>query len=314
MRKYLFVIWLVASVCACQQAPTNKPRTEGVQLTVLGNVQDAGSPQINCFKDCCKNLHVRPDFQRMVSSLGLVDATHQKKYLLDATPDLSRQWYYLQQEGFPSRRPLDGIFLTHAHTGHYTGLMQLGKEAMNAERVPVFAMPRMLQFLKNNGPWSQLVTNENILLQPIFADSSVSLSPQLTITPLLVPHRDEYSETVGYHIIGPEKSALFIPDIDKWHKWNKLIVDEIQKVDYAFLDATFYDAEEINNRDISQIPHPFVIESLQLFSKLPGAEKDKIWFIHFNHTNPLLKAGSVESKKVLDAGFHIAQFGDTFFL
>lgn len=36
-------------------------------------------------------------------------------------------------------RPLElgGILLTHAHTGHYTGLLQLGKEEADTRGVPV---------------------------------------------------------------------------------------------------------------------------------------------------------------------------------
>ena len=127
-----------------------------------------------------------------------------------------------------------------------------------------------------------------------------------------MPHRDEYSETVGYRIQGPNKKALFIPDIDKWDKWDKEIIDQIKTVDYAFLDATFYSGKEINNRDISQIPHPFVIESIDKFKDLSTEDRAKIVFIHCNHTNPILDASSPETKNVLENGFKIARFGDVF--
>eukprot|EP00957_Ditylum_brightwellii_P156501 11911053-Ditylum_brightwellii.AAC.1 len=65
----------------------------------------------------------------------------------------------------PTKKTPDGIFLTHAHIGHYTGLMYLGREALGAVDVPVYAMPRMRSFLKNNGPWSQLVSLGNINIQ-----------------------------------------------------------------------------------------------------------------------------------------------------
>lgn len=206
----------------------------------------------------------------------------------------------------------DGIFLTHAHIGHYTGLMYLGKEAMNADKIPVYAMPRMKMFLENNGPWSQLVTNKNILINEVFDTTTVVLTPNLTVTPFTVPHRDEYSETVGFTIIGPNKSALFIPDIDKWNKWDTDIIEAISKVDYAFLDGTFYDGAEINNRDISEIPHPFISESLESFKDLSEDEKNKIYFIHFNHTNPVLIEDSEQRKEILDAGFNVANFKDVF--
>ena len=207
---------------------------------------------------------------------------------------------------------LVGIFLTHAHIGHYTGLMYLGRESMNSKDVKVYAMPRMKQMLEQNAPWSQLVGLKNISLQPLVDKSEVRLNDRLTIEPFLVPHRDEFSETVGYRIRSRSKTLIFIPDIDKWHLWGKNIVEEIKKVDIAFLDATFYDNTEVNNRNIAEIPHPFVVESLELFKNLPEKEKSKIHFLHFNHTNPLLDPESTQTKDLLIKGFKIAKMGDTF--
>ena len=172
----------------------------------------------------------------------------------------------------------------------------------------------MQVFLENNGPWSQLVSNKNIVLETMQTNKLQQLNSQLSVLPFQVPHRDEFSETVGYQINGPEKNALFIPDIDKWEKWETSIIDAIQKVDYAFIDATFYSGKEIQARDISEIPHPFVIESMKLFKGLSSTEKAKIHFIHMNHTNPLLKPKSFESKKVEALGFNIARTGDRFTL
>jgi pyrroloquinoline quinone biosynthesis protein B len=258
-------------------------------------------------------LFLQPDPQRRVVSIGLVDKAADKVYMFEAAPDFAQQAKALRQEASPAHRELpDGIFLTHAHIGHYTGLMYLGKEAVNAPGVAVYAMPRMKAFIEQNGPWSQLVSLGNIALQELHDGQPVKLGERITVTPLLVPHRDEYSETVGYVIAGPNKKALFIPDIDKWQKWNRDIRDEIARVDYAFIDGTFYDAAEIAGRDISTIPHPFVIESMKLFADLPPAEKAKVCFIHFNHTNPLIKRASGQYKDVIYAGFKVARMGQRF--
>lgn len=288
-------------------------RKEGVKLKVLGTIQDAGSPHIGCKKDCCKELFENPDIDRKVVALGLLDHDNQKKYLFEASPDLATQLKDLKFNTEDKEMP-DGIFLTHAHIGHYSGLMYLGKEAIDARSVQVYTMPRMKKFLTNDGPWSQLVERENIELLGLYADSAIVLSSNLSVTPFLVPHRDEYSETVGYFIEGPSKKALFIPDIDKWQKWDRSIVDLIKKVDYAFVDATFFSGEEIGHRDISQIPHPFVIESMELFDQLPLEEKLKINFIHLNHTNPLILKDSPESKEVESKGYKIARRGQIFTL
>jgi pyrroloquinoline quinone biosynthesis protein B len=284
-----------------------------VTLVILGTVQDAGSPHIACDKSCCENLFENPDSNRKVISLGLIDSQAQKTFLFEATPDMTEQLKRLKKSANWNASEIpNGIFLTHAHIGHYTGLMYLGKEANNAKQAPVYAMPKMKDFLENNGPWNQLVHNENIRLEPLENQQEIHLTKQVNVIPFTVPHRDEYSETVGYKIIGPNKMALFVPDIDKWEKWQNSIVTEIEKVDYAFLDATFYNGAEINNRDISEIPHPFVIESMELFENLPAFEKKKIHFIHFNHTNPLLNKDSSVSKEVLNSGYQISRYGMQF--
>jgi pyrroloquinoline quinone biosynthesis protein B len=294
---------------------STKEKTEpltSISLVVLGTIQDAGSPQIACNKDCCKGLFQNPDSNRQVVSLGLVDGENSKSYLFDATPDMGRQIKKLTKLVDTSNEMVDGIFLTHAHIGHYTGLMFLGKEAMDANKVPVYAMPKMRHFLHNNGPWNQLVLRENITIKNIENEKPIELSKNIKVIPFLVPHRDEYSETVGYKIVGPEKTALFVPDIDKWNKWNKSIVDEIKTVDYAFLDATFYSGKELNNRDMLQIPHPFIKESLETFKDLDETEKKKVIFIHFNHTNPVINPNSEASNYVKSQGFSIAEINNIY--
>lgn len=282
------------------------------ELIVLGTMQDAGAPQIGCTKDCCRDLFNNPDPLRKVVSLGLFDVVQQKKYLFEASPDIVSQLRSLRTASHSNSDIPDGIFLTHAHIGHYTGLMYLGKEAWNTVQLPVYSMPKMKNYLEQNGPWSQLVRQQNISLQTLTHEVPVKLNSSLEVTPLLVPHRDEYSETVGFIISGPNKRALFIPDIDKWEKWNRNIDSLIGSVDYALIDATFFDGAEINHRDIKEIPHPFVVESMQRFTKLSAADKKKIYFIHLNHTNPLLAPESEASKKTLSAGFQIARLGNVF--
>ncbi|MEM9078039.1 MAG: MBL fold metallo-hydrolase [Bacteroidota bacterium] len=319
MKKCFFAFLLLIFI-GC--ANTNEAKMEvkihstvpsnGITLHVLGTVQDGGSPHIGCQRECCKLLFENPDKTRKVVSLGVVDHDSKKTYLFDATPDMTTQLRILSEAAQKTSDAPDGIFLTHAHIGHYTGLMYLGREAYGAKSVPVYAMPKMTSFLTNNGPWDQLVNLKNISLVPLKDSLAIKLGKGLSVLPFSVPHRGEYSETVGFKIIGPKKKALFIPDIDKWNIWDTNIIDEIKKVDFAFLDATFYDGEEVNHRDISEIPHPFVIESLELFGNLPMREKEKIHFIHLNHTNPLLNRESEAYKNVIESGFKIASFQDIF--
>ena len=281
--------------------------TSAQTLVVLGTTQDAGKPQIGCQRNCCKNLKSR----FFVASLGVSDVKNKKNYLFDATPDITAQFQLLSS--ITGVKSIDGIFLTHAHSGHYTGLMYLGKEGMNASKTPVYAMPRLTNYLTKNGPWSQLVTLENINLKPLQSLIPITLDNGLVVMPIVVPHRDEYSETVGFKIIGTKKSALYIPDIDKWKLWEKDIIAEVNAVDYAFIDGTFFEDGEIN-RPIKDVPHPFVSESVSIFKNQPLSVKQKIYFIHLNHTNPAHNKTSPQRISVEKQGFHFATLGTQFIL
>ena len=160
--------------------------------------------------------------------------------------------------------------------------------------------------MEQNGPWDQLVQLENIHLKALHNEVKVELTEGLNITPILVPHRDEYSETVGYNISGPNKKLLFIPDINKWESWKYNIEEEVLLHDYNLLDATFYNINELPGRNMDEIPHPLVVESLERFKKISFSEKSRVYFIHFNHSNPLLRA-TMEKKALLIKGYSIAE-------
>ena len=276
-------------------------------VVVLGIAQDGGLPHALCEKDCCREAFEDPAKRRRVAALGIVDPAVGKCWLVDATPDLPVQLHALQEGEAPPE--LAGVLLTHAHIGHYTGLMFLGREVAGASDVGVYAMPRMQKVLSNGAPWDQLLRLENIRLEPMQAGRPFALSPSVEITPLSVPHRDEYSETVGFVIKGPERSVVFIPDIDKWGSWSMDIVTVIRANDYAFLDGTFYGDGEVPGRAMSEIPHPFIVESMDTFSILTPGERARVHFIHLNHSNPVLQDGSDACKRVEDAGFRLAKRG-----
>ncbi|MEM7371558.1 MAG: MBL fold metallo-hydrolase [Bacteroidota bacterium] len=305
------LIILLFCLTSCVESPLTETSPNKIPdapfLLVLGVAQDAGYPQAGCTKSCCMRVEMNPALSRMVVSLGVVDPTIDHHWMIEATPDFPRQ--YADISAWNPGGQFGGIFLTHGHIGHYTGLMHLGKEVMGAKEVPTYVMARMDTFLRNNGPWSQLVKLKNISLRQIEDGVPVFLSSPLSITPVQVPHRDEYTETVGYHIEGPNRSALFIPDIDKWERWEEDINEWVQRVDIALLDATFFEEGEVKGRIMSEIPHPFVPESMERFSSLSAEDKAKVHFIHFNHTNPLLNSESEAVREVLEAGFRIAQQG-----
>ena len=279
-------------------------------VVVLGTAQDAGHPQAACAKACCKGAWEKPEARHRVASLGIVDPTSGQRWLIDASPDFPEQLRVLDDLQTPrSKLPLDGVLLTHAHIGHYTGLIHLGREVIGAAGVPVHAMPRMRGFLKEQAPWSQLVSLGNIVIQPLEDGDSIQLSERIQVTPFLVPHRDEFTETVGFVITGPRRSVAWLPDIDKWERWERPVEDLIRSVDHAYLDGTFFANGEIP-RDMSEVPHPFIEESMNRLGKLAPELRKRVRFVHFNHTNPALRPQSEAHRSIENAGFGVAKQGE----
>ena len=308
-KKYFLVLFIICFV-GCSSNHESQEITKQY-ITILGTAQDGGFPHIGCQKKCCDDFYKGISPKQKVVSLGLIDREAQQKFLFEATPDISTQLADLENNHFKTNTIINGVFITHAHIGHYAGLLYFGKEALGKKDTRVYAMPKMKGFLENNGPWSQLVTDQNIVFSNLKKDTVIQLNHSLKVTPFLVPHRDEFSETVGYKIEGKNKSALFIPDINKWSLWEKNIVEEVKKVDYAFLDATFFKEGEIN-RPMSEVPHPFIVETVDLFKNESLTTKNKVIFIHFNHTNPALQPNSKERNELTLLGYKFATEGERF--
>ncbi len=291
-------------------------------LVVLGVAQDGGYPQAGCSRECCRPAWEHSEQRRFVSCVAVVDPLLDQRFMFDCTPDFRDQLRLLEsvtsgerhaEHSAPPARVgpvLNGILPTHAHVGHYTGLMHLGREVMGARSVPVYAMPRMKFFLESNGPWSQLLELNQIQVHRLAAGTPIQLNANIRTTPILVPHRDEFSETVGFIIEGPNRSVLYLPDIDKWERWEVEIESVIAQVDVAYVDGTFFDSGELPGRDMSEIPHPFVAESMQRFRDLPSEQRSKIHFIHFNHSNPLLRESRQVMERLEKSGMQAARQGE----
>ena len=288
-------------------ASVPSPGKSTVSAIVLGIAQDGGVPHIGCTQDLCVRARREPAQRQRVAALGLVAGD--KRFLVDATPDLPSQIESLNagRTLLDPARPVDGILLTHAHIGHYAGLMYLGREALGARGVPVYATPRMAAFLRANGPWSQLVSLGNIELREIEPDRPFTLAPGLTVTAIRVPHRDEYSDTVAFRIAGPSRALLYVPDIDKWEKWDRRLEDEVGAVGVALLDGSFESESELPGRSLLEIPHPLVGETAsRLAGRTRGAD---VRFIHLNHTNRLL--WDEDARRALRGrGFRVADDGE----
>ena len=281
---------------------------------VLGTGQDAGKPQISVHSD---PAWADPSQSALAVSLGLIDRSARRRYIFDASPDMKHQLYWLDQLDDGRGFALDGVFLTHGHMGHYLGLAHLGREAMGAKSISVYAMPRMAAFLENNGPWNQLVALENIDIQRLEDGAAVSLSERLSVTPFAVPHRGEYTETVGYRISSSGRSVIYLPDIDSWTEWERQggsLPQLVELNDRLYLDATFFSGAELPGRDMSLIPHPTISTTMEALANLPDAARAKVHFIHMNHSNPAHDRRSAASQEITAKGFNVARSGEVFCL
>ncbi len=273
------------------------------EAILLGVAQDGGVPQAGCGCPRCQRARANPAARQSPACLGLVDRAAGRSFLIDATPAFPEQLQALA-EAAPECR-LSGILLTHAHVGHYAGLIHLGREVMGVRDLPVYATARMVSFLRANAPWSQLVTLGNIVLRALEPGAELALTPVLRARPLPVPHRDELADTVAYLVCGPARRLLYCPDTDGWAGWAPPLESMLAEVEVALLDGTFYSAGELPGRDLGEIPHPLVPDTV---ARLAGARCEVV-LVHLNHTNPLLAAGP-EREWVAARGVRVGAAGD----
>lgn len=310
---------LFGNVKPLRRQPEDKSDiNEAVLVKVLGTAQDGGIPHIGCSCPNCQRAWEEPKSSRLISALAVCDLKENKTFLVDATPDIRKQthmiWERIKKRKEQRKFSPDGILLTHAHIGHYTGLMFYGYEAQSTKDLPVFCSKRMARFLDQNGPWDQLIKLKNIMIHSIEPDRGFPLTSSIDVEAFQVPHRDEYTDTLGFKITGKQKSLLYIPDIHKWEMWERPVVDEVQKANIALLDGTFYSPEELPSRDLSAIGHPFITHSVELLKKVVATGKNQIFFTHLNHSNLALDPGGEEKRALERQGFALASDGMEFYL
>jgi len=273
-----------------------------ISAMLLGAAQDGGLPQPGCACPNCAAARANPALRQQVVCLGLVDRAAGRSWLIDATPDFPAQY-----DALTAHAALAGILLTHAHMGHYPGLLYLGPEAMNARAMPVYATPRLAAFLRSHAPWSGLAEGGHVRLVEVTPGREIALSAELRVTPVAVTHRDEYSDAVAWLVRGPTRTLFYCPDIDHWRDFRPDLPDWLaaQGVDIALLDGTFFGPDELPGRDLSRIPHPLARNTALLLAESPVNAA----FIHLNHTNPLWRAGA-ERAWIQARGLRVGAAGD----
>ncbi|MDQ3547598.1 MAG: MBL fold metallo-hydrolase [Chloroflexota bacterium] len=283
---------------------------DDAEFVILGSAQDGGLPHAGCLCANCRAARRDWTSRRLPASAGIVAGD--RLALIDATSAFEEQYHRLWERSKRSR-DYEGerygapeiVILTHAHTGHYTGIWQLDRSVLAARGTRVLSPPKMHAFLSTQEPWTGMVREGFIALEPLPLNTRFELLPGVSLTAIEVPHRAEWdTDTVALLINGPNSSALYLPDIDNWDEWQHDIATMVAGVDAAFLDGCFWAAPTSRN-----VPHPPVVETLECLQPLVDAGK-RVSFIHLNHSNPLCEPASAEHQQVIERGFQVGREGD----
>ena len=275
------------------------------EVTLLGIAQDGGRPQPLCQKPCCANVGL--DERAFPTSMG-IKFEDSSTHLFDATRNLGDQ-LNIWQENLPSH-----VWLTHAHFGHVDGLGLFGRETIGAKGIILHVSKQMQELIQATPQWAIMLEQGVFTLEVFATGEEISVESE-TIIPLLVPHRDEFSDMHAFIIRGKEKSLLYLPDHDTWEETLslygcKLIIEWFEKfnIDTAFIDGTFWSQHELSGRSQEEVPHPPVSQTIaHLGSRLPSDAE--VFFIHLNHTNPLYDKSSSAFKTVESMGWKIGVQG-----
>ena len=291
--------------------PSQVVESGEVKLVILGTSQDGGVPQAGCGCSNCSMAIEDPSLRLHPVSCA-IRGSDGSIHIIEATRSLAEQLSIAASVLGEGRTVLpETVCLTHSHLGHIDGLGQFGNEAMGLENVPLFASESVQSSLRDRYVLSPFRAIGFTPGHPFYPSEGCGF----TYTMVPVPHRDEVSDTHAVLIRGPMSSLLFLPDHDGWSgTLNSAGAPDLRNwlgslgVEFALLDGTFWDSKELPGRDMSQIPHPPIEETLERLGDRVDGDPE-IMFFHLNHTNPVLGRGSVEREKVISMGWSIAEQG-----
>ena len=282
-----------------------------VEVTLLGVAQDGARPQAGCTQPCCAGLTAEDTMFPV--SLGIIDDSGDG-HLIEATRYLSEQFRIWGASS------LDSVWLTHAHFGHVDGLGLFGKETMASRNLDLHVSDEMFHLIEET-PQLAIMLKQGVFNDNVFQNGQhIPLNGQLSIYPIKVPHRDEFSDMHAFLSCGPKKRLLFLTDHDSWQQtldfhhqpdirsWLRHL-----QVDIALLDGTFWSEDELGGRSQENVPHPPVKQTLQMLGPRK-ADDPEIIFIHLNHTNPLYDESSPAYQEVIENGWQVGVQGQTFTL
>ncbi|MGI9586307.1 MAG: MBL fold metallo-hydrolase [Acidimicrobiia bacterium] len=266
-----------------------------IRLIVLGSGQDGGTPQFG------SPGAVGSD--RSASSVALV-VSDGPVLLFDASPDIRSQARLLPTRG-PDDQPVDAVFVTHAHMGHYAGLLHFGKEAAATSNIPLFAPDSVVTFLEANEPWATLFNDGHLESFPL--DHGTATVEDIEVQAIPVPHRPDFSSTCAFTVsVQGDPWILYVPDIDSWDLWPEAST-ELARHPVCLIDATFSDQAELPRRDFSDFPHPLVWDTINRFAEI--ATTTRLILTHINHSNALGDPDSAIALQAKSRGFEVAVDG-----
>ena len=274
------------------------------EVVLLGVAQDGGRPQPGCAKPCCIGLSSN-DIS-YPTSLGVIESD--QIHLIDVTRHLANQLQYL------GNRIPNYVWLTHAHFGHVDGLGLFGRETMNAKGIPLYASKKMQQLITDTPQWRIMVEQGVFVPREMSNNNKVEFG-ELTIEPILVPHRDELSDMHAFVISSSQNKLLYLPDHDTWEEtlsmynchdirqWLKELA-----IDIALIDGTFWSEDELQSRNQEKVPHPPIKQTIEMLGYKQQGDPE-IYFIHLNHTNPVYDQWSEQHAQVIEMGWKIGKQG-----
>lgn len=261
-----------------------------MKVEVLGNTQDGGVPHLECGCDVCEAARENPEKQKHNASIMVKEGSENDtiRYLIDATPDVR---YQIKGDY------LDGVFISHGHLGHVTGLMEFGEEGCDKTDLPLYISDKTEDYFRKNDPFRLLIDKGNVEVMNFNDGDEVEIRGGC-IEAHEAKHNRVNTDTLSFMIYGEDKKLFYIADI---HEWTEKTLNLMQQADIAIVDGTFWNEEEIERYE--EVPHPVMKETMHL-----AEEWDTdIYFTHLNHTNPALREDTEQREEVEERGFGVVE-------
>jgi pyrroloquinoline quinone biosynthesis protein B len=292
---------------------------------VLGSAAGGGIPQWNCWCSNCRlawsgDRRVRP---RTQASLA-VSANNRDWILLNASPDLRAQIGAVprlqpkKRNGARRGSPISAVVLTGAEIDQIGGLQHL------RERLPfkLFGTDATLSILRAN-PIFDVLADDAVERLSVRIGKSFDLpggiEAELFAVPGKVPLYLEgdtpeigiVSEvSTGVELRAKKARLVFIPGAASV---TPEILRRAEKADALFFDGTLFRDDEMIREKVGtktgrRMGHMPIDGKEGSLEALKGLAKRR-FYIHINNTNPIIRKGSREEKRVKAAGFTIAEDG-----